>query len=283
MPFWTYILHCADRSFYVGHTDDLEKRMGEHEHGLIPGYTGERLPVKLVWTQDFAARDEARDAEAQLKGWSRAKKLALIRSDWARISVPARSRGGASTGSAKPGVFTIEAFLHPHLGAIPTEPLSLQVNVRANAERLVVRFRLTGLLDSLAIPARGCPERRDELWRHTCFEVFVQMNGGPAYAEFNFSPSGDWAAYRFDSYRTGMNALDTDPPRLRCTRKRYALELTAAVRIPPLFAPTRLGLSAVIEETSGRKSYWALAHPAREPDFHHPDCFAAELAPRTRA
>ncbi len=92
MGFWAYMLHCADRSFYVGHTDDLEKRIAKHEHGQIRGYTSRRLPVKLVWSEEFPSRYEALQAERQIKGWSRAKKLALIRGDWELIRGLARNR-----------------------------------------------------------------------------------------------------------------------------------------------------------------------------------------------
>ena len=92
MPFWTYMLHCADRSFYTGHTDDLQTRVAQHETGAIPGYTQNRRPIKLVWSQEFGTRMEALEAERQIKGWSRAKKLALIREDWKLISTLARSK-----------------------------------------------------------------------------------------------------------------------------------------------------------------------------------------------
>lgn len=86
------MLHCADRSFYIGHTDDLQTRIAQHETGAIPGYTQNRRPIKLVWSQEFGTRMEALEAERQIKGWSRAKKLALIREDWKRISTLARSK-----------------------------------------------------------------------------------------------------------------------------------------------------------------------------------------------
>ena len=94
MPFWTYMLHCADRSFYVGHTDNLEQRMAQHETGAFPGYTAKRLPVTLVWSEQFPSRIEALEAEQRVKGWSRAKKMALIRSDWTLISKLAQNRQG---------------------------------------------------------------------------------------------------------------------------------------------------------------------------------------------
>ncbi len=86
------MLHCADRSFYVGHTDNLEQRISQHDQGQIAGYTQTRLPVKLVWSQGFGTRMEALEAERQIKGWSRAKKLALIHEDWTLIASLARSK-----------------------------------------------------------------------------------------------------------------------------------------------------------------------------------------------
>lgn len=85
MSFFTYMLRCVDNSCYVGHTDDLEKRIAEHHAGTHPGYTRQRRPVTLVWAQDFSSREEALAAEQQIKGWARAKKEALIQSDWKTI------------------------------------------------------------------------------------------------------------------------------------------------------------------------------------------------------
>ncbi len=86
MSFWVYILKCSDGSYYTGHTDALEKRMTEHETGAIPNcYTASRLPVSLVFTQDFAIREEALTFERQIKGWNRKKKEALIKEDWKEV------------------------------------------------------------------------------------------------------------------------------------------------------------------------------------------------------
>jgi len=94
MSFWTYMLHCNGGCFYVGHTDNLEARIPQHQSGGIRGFTRDHLPIELVWSQEFASRYEALAAERQIKGWSRAKKLALIRGDWAQISRLARSKSG---------------------------------------------------------------------------------------------------------------------------------------------------------------------------------------------
>jgi len=93
MSFWVYILRCADGSYYTGHTDNLEKRIGEHETGAIPScYTFKRRPLQLVFSQDCATREEALAAEQQIKGWSRKKKEAMMRSDWGEVSRLAKSR-----------------------------------------------------------------------------------------------------------------------------------------------------------------------------------------------
>jgi predicted GIY-YIG superfamily endonuclease len=72
--FWVYILRCADGSYYTGHTDNLERRIGQYKAGECSGYVKERLPVDLLWTQETKTREEALSAERQIKGWSRKKK-----------------------------------------------------------------------------------------------------------------------------------------------------------------------------------------------------------------
>jgi len=93
MAFWTYMVRCADGRFYVGQTDNLELRMGQHQQGGFCDYTAKRRPVSLVLSQAMSSREEALAAERQLKGWSRAKKEALIRGDWERVSWLAKPPG----------------------------------------------------------------------------------------------------------------------------------------------------------------------------------------------
>ena len=92
MPFHAYLLRCNDGSFYAGHTDNLEARIAQHRSGAMGGYTSQRLPVELVWSESFETREEALSAERQIKGWSRAKKQALIRGDWDLVSELAKNR-----------------------------------------------------------------------------------------------------------------------------------------------------------------------------------------------
>jgi predicted GIY-YIG superfamily endonuclease len=94
MEFHAYLLRCNDGSYYAGHTDDLEVRLAQHSSGALGGYTARRLPVVLAWSEAFPTRDEAFAAERRIKGWSRAKKEALMAGDWNGISLLARNRQG---------------------------------------------------------------------------------------------------------------------------------------------------------------------------------------------
>ena len=92
MSFWIYILKCSDGSYYTGHTDDLDRRIAQHLNGeLSTCYTFSRLPLELVFSQEFPTREEALASEQQIKGWSRKKKEAMIRGDWVEVSRLARS------------------------------------------------------------------------------------------------------------------------------------------------------------------------------------------------
>ena len=86
MPFYVYMVLCADGSLYTGHSDNLEARLAAHNDGRFRGYTFKRRPVKLIFHQTFGTRMEALSAERQIKGWSRAKKLALVQGDWEMVS-----------------------------------------------------------------------------------------------------------------------------------------------------------------------------------------------------
>ena len=111
MVFWAYMLHCRGGALYTGHTENLEQRIAEHQSGLMPGFTQDKHPLKLVWSQEFATRYEALSAERQIKGWSKRKKLALIRGDRKTISGLAKSKNGPSTSSGRTGLgITVSAF-----------------------------------------------------------------------------------------------------------------------------------------------------------------------------
>ena len=117
MAFWAYMLRCRDGSFYIGHTDNLDRRVPQHQSGEIEGYTRKRRPVTLVWSQDFPSRLEALEAERQIKGWSRAKKQALIAGDWALLSDLARNRQDRTCPSTSSGRTVRDKTLPPSVRA----------------------------------------------------------------------------------------------------------------------------------------------------------------------
>jgi hypothetical protein len=165
--------------------------------------------------------------------------------------------------------------------------------IEAEASRsgagLALLYVVTGDIGALRLAAMGTPERADGLWRQTCFEAFVRPQAREEYYEFNFAPSLQWAAYRFSGYRSGMrSAEEFSGLRIEIESDASRLELRAELALSdlsdlPKDAALQLGLSAIVEEATGAMSYWALAHPAGKPDFHHPDCFALELPPALRA
>jgi hypothetical protein len=165
------------------------------------------------------------------------------------------------------------------------------------------------------LPEPAPPRRVDGLWRHTCFEAFIAPErrasvdraqaaaeptrstaapglttadpaqapasfGGP-YVELNFSPSGEWAAYAFEGYRSGIRPLETpEAPMIALNRDpgKGRWSVRAALRAGSFAgARARLALAAVIEDVDGRLAYWALKHPSDVPDFHHPGGFTASL------
>ena len=149
-------------------------------------------------------------------------------------------------------------------------------------------WNLRGDLARLRIPAAAKPALADELWRHTCFEAFVADPHSSGYVELNFSPSGQWAAYGFRSYRTGMAPLPLKKaPAARWHQAAGKLELAVDFRMDSLPGPpgprppvaVRFALAAVAEDDQGNLTYWALRHPAGNPDFHHADNFVLKVEP----
>ena len=141
---------------------------------------------------------------------------------------------------------------------------------------LCLDFILTGSLEQISWPPPAQPARVDGLWRRTCFEAFVAPGPGKAYREFNFSPSGEWAAYAFSGYREEMAPAMVSAPSIEFVEGPGQCALRVGIDLDD-DGDWRLALSAVIEDLAGDKSYWALAHPPGRPDFHHPAALALEL------
>ncbi len=170
--------------------------------------------------------------------------------------------------------------LHPDSSCFAVTHIEVDI-ARPQTRSLVLAYIVTGRISDVAMPPPvAAAARTDELWRHTCFEAFV--GAGVAYYEFNFAPSTHWAAYRFSSYRTGMRVVtEISAPQIAVESSPERYTLQASLELDQLLlsrdTTLRLGLSAVIEENSGHRAYWALAHPPGKADFHHSDCFALEV------
>ena len=180
------------------------------------------------------------------------------------------------------GMHDTALLRHP---STPDDLTSITVEVDSlTSDLLVLYYRISGDIDRLLLPAQAGSKFQDELWRHTCLEAFIGFPDSDEYFEFNFSPSSQWAVYRFDGYRQGMTALQPTPaPRIICRRRDDQLEVDVDVHlgaIPELASARELQLAvaAVMEDDHGRISYWALAHPPGKPDFHHRDGFTLTFA-----
>jgi hypothetical protein len=174
--------------------------------------------------------------------------------------------------------------LAPHPASRPEPPFTLWASAERSAAfgeaaTLNLWFGVSAPIGRFIVPLPAEePARRDNLWRSTCFECFLKEDGATAYQEWNFSPSGDWASYDFTSKRQGMTSAEVPiPPYIRVEDNLTWWGLGATLAIPA-DARFTIALSCVIEEQAGQRSFWALHHPSEQPDFHHPDCFAARLA-----
>lgn len=175
--------------------------------------------------------------------------------------------------------------LHLHPSAAPREARALTATVEAtDAGGLRLDYRLRAHPAGLRVPSPGPGGRRDLLWQHTCFEAFVAVEGEDAYREFNFSPSGAWALYAFERYRTPADpvAPASGDPAIACGWVRGEFCLTAWIGAADL--PARrdgaglaIGLCAVVEDADGSLWYWAVRHHPDKPDFHDRDGRAVRL------
>ncbi|MDP1685993.1 DOMON-like domain-containing protein [Hydrogenophaga sp.] len=162
-------------------------------------------------------------------------------------------------------------------------PLDVSVSVGWTPDGLQLFYAIVGNIAALRVPPDTGPGPADGLWQHTCLEAFASAEGDVAYREFNFSPSGQWAAYRFAGERRRDTTTAPDLPAPVMHRAIAPTLLTLDVHLPLAALPSsalhlELALCAVIEELDGRLSYWALEHPRERPDFHHPAGRALRLA-----
>ena len=177
------------------------------------------------------------------------------------------------------------AELRCHTTTSCNEVSSIYAHIRRADAELEIGFRLEGNLSRIRLSAPAEAGDQVELWRHTCFEAFVAIEGQIAYQEFNFAPSREWRVYRFRAYRDhacapSLNGVRSPIVDVRAKGSRLELDVRIGLRSLSEHhsaSPLRLGVSAIIEPCNGPLSYWALRHPAARPDFHHPDAFALRL------
>lgn len=173
----------------------------------------------------------------------------------------------------------IELVCHP--ATICDHVRRVRANLVKVGASLHVGYCLEGALALLRIPKIHSSTRADNLWKHSCFELFIRNAGSPRYLEFNLSPSLQWSVYEFVSYRKAKPlepCLIAPMVQVECSDK--TLELKAIIELPRWLDEgnaIELGLSAVVEASDDSLSYWALRHPASRPDFHHPDAFAVVM------
>ena len=132
-------------------------------------------------------------------------------------------------------------------------------------------FQLHGHVPAIILPPHSAPERRDNLWKTTCFEIFWQPLGGTHYREFNLSPSGRWAAYDFDSFREGMRDAPVEAIAIACSHDESSLVLKASIAAD-LPTPAQVALNAIVEHPGGAMQFWALAFAPGRPEFHSEAC-----------
>lgn len=176
--------------------------------------------------------------------------------------------------------------LIPHPATPRASVHNLAGHITRLNDALTIAYVLTGDIDRVHVPAPQSARFADELWRHTCCELFIARKHDLAYHECNFAPSREWAIYAFERTRQraprAIGDIDALNPHIAVRASADRLELEATIRLEPLStrytdATLVLAISAVVEEHDGSLSYWALKHPQAKPDFHHPDAFVLEL------
>ena len=148
---------------------------------------------------------------------------------------------------------------------------SVSASLESTSEGCRAAFRFDGDIAAIKVPEADVPERTDELWRTTCFEIFWQPDGGSYYREFNLSPSTRWAAYDFDSFREGMRNAPAERVAISCSHDAASLtlEVDIASQLP---VPANVALNGIVEDKDGNIQFWALAFEEGKAEFHSEVC-----------
>lgn len=175
----------------------------------------------------------------------------------------------------------VPLICHPESSAGNVEGINVGIT-RGQPGKIELTYRVTAKLDTLNIASPKKPSRVNDLWKTTCFELFVGNHEDESYIEYNFAPSCQWAGYKFSGYRSDMAELATGVPHIKAEQQDDVFEISVMLELPDAWRERdlRAGVSAVIATKRGDISYWAVAHPPGKPDFHHRDCFALQLEAR---
>ncbi len=169
---------------------------------------------------------------------------------------------------------------------VPEGVLSVAYTLSRDKERVCISYGLRGFISELVLPEQKPAEtvkRRDELWRHSCFELFIKevSQESERYLECNFSPSGDWNVYELSGYRQGIRELEgVRRPTIESRHAEHSFSLDVDLDCRGFMSHSQqlnVGVSCVIEDVKGNLSYWALSHPGQRPDFHDVRSFEVRL------
>ncbi len=151
--------------------------------------------------------------------------------------------------------------------------LSLSADINIIKDKCHICYNVSGDIEDIIISDERKAQFRDELWKMTCFEMFIEYDDGPHYYEYNFAPNGDWAAYHFDNYRDGMRPINIMQPEIVMERDIGMIKVDVTLDITDLpEGPLNIGLFAMTFSEDDR-SFWALHHSEDTPNFHQKDCF----------
>jgi hypothetical protein len=173
---------------------------------------------------------------------------------------------------------------HPTSSCDAIRRFGVRIEPSARAPGWQISYRIEGATGRLRLPLPESARRSDGLWQHTCFEAFLKADASDNYYEFNFAPSGEWAAYRFEGRRIDPTSPDMPAPVFEFLHSASSCELIVDIPVQALpdlatAAAIRASLSAVVESEDGSLSWWALAHAGDEPDFHDPSTFVLRVTP----
>lgn len=164
------------------------------------------------------------------------------------------------------------------------EDFKVFASLDLQSEAMHVRFRVHGPINALLLPPLVAnPQYREGLWQHTCFEMFLQVEGETSYEEWNLSPAGHWAYFAFQDYRQRVEGdLKLEPLKpLSYLNNDFQWQIVAELPLYHSFVQRSLslqyGLCCILELKSGEKQYWSLVHAGERPDFHRPDSFQGKL------